>query len=434
MKSYRQWVYIIGIPLFAIGGIILYFPSVAIQIFKLHWLSLLTLLIILCSPRRRNLRLASTESEPPRYTRASWLLQIFILQLSFFAVFLGICVCCGVSAPVNTTAHTGLFAETMHKTLISQGLFPWGFYTIIAILMGKYAYCRREDAYLATTLGPLASNPLLKISINFSARVLTLTAFGVTICLLSLLWASMGSVYPIITGFYLTSLLLTIILLLLSFTRLFRRNLTKALDSNIPLAPSLFLITIILAAVIWLLNGFLAPWTHVKMAAPTILGHWLNYNWRDLWLIFANSFWILWAPLMGITLARISRGYKIKEIIAGILVLPLIAGLIFYFTQNIQWDISPIYAGLIAAAGLVILFVFTLGKKSIPSFILSYLPRQDHYKFRSYRRTLVRLAQCVIGILFIYLPGGIYVTNLLVFTFALCAIAIILIMHLLLEF
>lgn len=426
MKSYSLWVFIIGLPILVLAGSVLYFPHSAVQIFKLHWVCWLILAIMLCG-RRRKLRLAANELEPPRYTRLSWLLQIFTLQLSITAVFLGICACCGQSAPVNINPQAGLFAQSMAQFLIAQGLFPWGFYAVSAILMGDYAYRRREDAYWGTVLGPLISNTLVKVSINFIARALTMTAYGLTICLISLLWASMVTAFPIITGFYLTPLLLTIILLLLSFTKIFRRNVNKAVGKDIPLAPGLFLWTIFLAAAIWLLNGFLSPWTHIAMAAPILLSHWLNHPWQDLWLIFANSFWLLWAPIMGITLARISRGYTIAEVIGAIFILPLAVALVFYLSRKIQWDMIPLYAGLIAGAGLLILFILTLRKKSTPSFILSYLPRQDHYKFRSYRRTLVRVTQCAVGILFIYLPGGVYATNFIIFSLALCAMAIILI-------
>lgn len=425
MKSYWQWIFIIGIPLLLVSSIALYYPNIALQIFKLHWLAVLLLLIVLCSPKT-DLRLAATDLEPPRYTRRSWLLQIVILQLSSMAVFLGICVCCGVSAPVNTHPHLGLFSQTMRENLVSLGLFPWGFIALTAVLIGEMAYRQKKDAYWTSILDSWISNPLITIGINFIGRMLIILIFGISICIMSLLWASMGTVFSIVTGFYLTSLLLATILFILSFTQIFRRNVVKAVGKEIPLAPGLFLWAIFLAAAIWLLNGFLEPWTHIAMSPPTLLSHWLNYDWGHLWRIFAYGFWLFWTPLLGMNLARISRGYQVKETIIAILALPLILGLVLYFTRHVRWDIAPIYAGLTGAAGLLILFLLTLRKKSIPTFILAYLPRQDHYKFRSYHRTFVRVAQWTITILFIYLPGGIYTLNFLVYPFVLCAILILL--------
>ena len=415
MKSYRQLIPVVAIPLLAISGVIVYFSSAAIQLFKIHWLALLMVLIFAIGPWGKQ-RLAPPGEETPRYPFWNWLGRIVSLQLCLGAVFLGVNAACAHTSSSFTPPQPALFQQTLKQLLVYEGLSPWAFFTLIAISMGYCSYCLQKDAYLADTVGTLARNPTVRVVINFLGRMATAIAYSSAFCLISLLGASVVTVFPTVIGFTLTPVLVTVILLLITLTKIYRRLLNKLLGKEIPLIPGLFLWVVFLGVAIWFLNGFLAPWTNIPMAPPSLLKHWLDEPWRHLWLIFANSWWILWTPLAGITLARFSRGYRIRELAAGILALPLIISLALGFTPHLSWEIPPVTAVFIAGAGLLGLFLITLNKKALPSFILIYLPREDHYKFRSYRRLFIKITQITMVFLFLYLPGGLTLIHWLVFT------------------
>ena len=425
MKSYRQLIPVVGIPILAISAIILYFTNTAVQLFKIHWLALAAVLVFAVGPWGRQ-RLTTAAGETPRYSLWHWLGRIAALQLCLGAVFLGISAVCGQTAPTTPPA---LLQYSLTQLLVAEGLFPWAFFTMAAVAMGYHSYCRRENSYLATTLNPLISNPAAMVVINFIGKLATFVAYSVTFCLVASLWANVGTTPGIVTGFSLTPILVATILLIISFTKIYRRNLTRSLGQEVPLIPGLFLWVICLAAGIWLLNGFLAPLTQTPLTPPSLLNHWLQQPWRDLWMIFANSWWLLWIPLIGITIARISRGYRLRELIAATLGLPLICSLALGFTRHWRWDIAPTTAAVITGAGLFGLLLFTLHKKALPSFILVYLPKADHYKFRSYRRALVKIAQAAVAFLFIYLPGGLPLIHFLVFAAAWPLVVIVLLSY-----
>ena len=265
---------------------------------------------------------------------------------------------------------------------------------------------------------------LVNIIINFIGRLATFIAFASTFCLISLLWASMAAVFPIITGFYLTPLLLSVILIFIILSKLYRRNVAKSFGKSLPLIPGVFLWVGCFAIAIWLVNGFLAPMTHIRISQPALLNHWLTQPWRLLWLIFANSWWFLWTPIAGITIARISRGYRIRELIAATLALPLIISLILAGTKHFSWELTPLTASVISGTGLLGLFCIVFHKKAVPAFILVYLPKRDHYKFRSYHSTIVKVTQFAVGALFVYLPGGMAIMHFLTFAAALPLILI----------
>ncbi len=419
MKSYRHLIPIIGFPLFVICGIIAwFFTQPLVQFYKIHWLALLFALIIAFSPWG-NKRLIAEENELPRHKPWAWLARIVFLQVCFLALFLAICTVCGRTAPALTSAHAAAFQQTTTQLLVYEGLFPWAFFALMAVMFGYLSYCRRQDAYLATTLDPLIQNSLAIVSVDFLGRTASIIAYASTFALVGLLWASVLTTTPIVTGFSLTPILVSTILMVITLTKIFRRNVTRALGKEIPLIPGLFSWVIFLAVGIWLINGFLAPLTNITLAPPTLLNHWINQPWLDLWMIFANSWWLLWMPLMGAFIARISRGYKIREVILAVLALPFIGSLALGFTRHLSWEISPLVVIFIAALGLLGLLLITLRKRVTPMVVLCYLPQQDHYKFRSYRSTFIKVIQIAVIFLFIYLPGGMTLVQYFTFTITL---------------
>ncbi len=421
LKSYWSWIPLGILIALLVAAIILYFPWAG-QIFKIHWLILVIVLVIACGPWGK-IRLGQAE-EPPRYRPWAWLLQVIFLQVCYIAVFWGISVVCAQSLPILTSHQPAIFQKTMLQLGTNEGLFPWAFVALLGIIFGFYSYNRRMDAYFAATVSNFRKREAVDVVINFIARLATALAYAGTLCLIALLWVSSAAIFPIITDFRLTPILVSIILIGISFTKLYRRNVKRTFGKEIPLIPGLFFWLICFAVAIWLINGFLEPWTNIPISPPSLLKHWLTQPWNQLWLIFANSWWLLWSPILAISSVRISRGYRLRWFILVLLAFPLFISIATWLTRQYSWDLSPQIASVIAGAGLLGVLGLTLQKKAVPSFILSYLPRQDHYKFRSYQTTVIKTSQFAVAVLFIYLPGGMAIMHFLAFAAALPLILI----------
>ena len=48
-----------------------------------------------------------------------------------------------------------------------------------------------------------------------------------------------------------------------------------------------------------------------------------NEEWLGLWTLFYWAWWISWAPFVGMFIARISRGRTVRELVMGVLLIPL---------------------------------------------------------------------------------------------------------------
>lgn len=53
-------------------------------------------------------------------------------------------------------------------------------------------------------------------------------------------------------------------------------------------------------------------------------------SWYEIWRIFYWSWWIAWAPFVGIFIARISKGRTIREFILGVVVIPSLGSLVWF--------------------------------------------------------------------------------------------------------
>lgn len=424
LKTYYHLIPIIATPLILICGIILWFFSgPMVQFFKIHWLVLAIALIISFTPIGK-IRLANSQDEPPKYRPAVWLAQIFLLQVCVLAVFLGISSVCGETAPVLTNPHPLNFQKTLSHLFISEGLFPWAWYALIAVCFGFYSYYRQQDAYLATISSPYSQNTAPFIVINFIGRFSSIIAYAVTFGLISLLWASVLTTTPIVTGFSLTTLLVTLILMVISFTKLFKRNIRKVLGVEIPVIPGVFSYVVFLAVGIWLLNGFLAPISNIPLKPPGLLQHWIQRPWQDLWMIFANSWWLLLTPVISMIIAKISRGYRIREVLLVCLALPLLLSLALGLIPNLKLNIAPVAVVFIAGLGLVGFLIYALQPALLSSLVVCVLPKNDDYKFRSYQSLFIKILQIPIIFLFVYLPSGVIIWHFLMFSFAIPVIVI----------
>lgn len=55
-----------------------------------------------------------------------------------------------------------------------------------------------------------------------------------------------------------------------------------------------------------------------------------NRQWINSWTIFYWAWWISWAPFVGISIARISKGRTVKELMLGVLFVPSLVCFIFF--------------------------------------------------------------------------------------------------------
>ncbi len=110
------------------------------------------------------------------------------------------------------------------------------------------------------------------------------------------------------------------------------RGIRRLSELNIWLSIALLLAIIISGPTLVILTSYLSG-SADYFANFLPMGLWINDDpsdsWQSGWTLFYWGWWIAWGPFVGMFMARISRGRKIREYILGTLVGPTLMGFLW---------------------------------------------------------------------------------------------------------
>lgn len=408
-------------PLSIILSLILYWffaPDIVLG-FRLHWILLGLIIAVIFSPWGK-IRFSSYNAEKalehkPLYPWRSWLLRIFAIQFFLGLIFAGIaCFCTQTSPAVN--APKAIFSSTLFQFCYSFGLFPWALVAITTIGFGYWSFCKKQNAYVSSLLYPIFhSSPMETAGLvtNFMMRLGTLGAFTTTIAFMILIIAYVFGAFitKIATGFSLAMIIVSLLFLIIGLTKPFERFLKTLFSSQAPVLISLLITIVILSFILIFLSWMFDMMNQVTLKTPILLKKLQQKDWNVYWMFFAICWWISWIPITSIYIAKISCGYSIRQIIIGLLVLPLFIGIILgcltYFKINISFN-HPTLIELFSLVGFVGLFYLITQKKFLPSLVLSYLPKEGQYKRREYYFLIRNSIKLAVMAIYLFLPAGMF--------------------------
>jgi glycine betaine transporter len=324
--------------------------STAFSIFGegLAWLYLLAMLVMLAvcvylmvSPYGR-IKLGEGD---PEYSNFSYLAMFFSAGLSAGIVFFG---------PVEALTHynsvppvfgsgaesgtTSAMVPALAYAIFHYGVSAWGGYLAIGIPVAYYAYKQGAPFRTSTVLLPLLGRENLD---GVTGRTIDTLA---VIATLGGIATGLGFIATqILTGItYRTGIqfgdaetVLAIsgitVIFTLSLVAGVDRGIRRLSDFNIVTMGVLLLATFVggllmssISELAVLNTGALAVGTYVQnfftMSLFTGVGTEGGAGWTSFWTVFYWSWWIAWAPFVGLFLARISKGRTIREVLFTALV------------------------------------------------------------------------------------------------------------------
>lgn len=277
-------------------------------------------------------------SEKPEFGDISWYSMLFSAGMGVGILFWGAAepVTHYIHNPTHPSLTTEAARSAMALTLFHWGLHGWCVYTLCAVAVAYYGFRKRKSYLMSSALTGLAPNPK-------AARVLsTLTDLTATIAIVFGLAASLStgtmalaaglSTFGIpaqnTTG-YAVILALTTIAFVASATTGLKKGI-KIL-SNLNMAVCVILLAFVFFAGPTLfdvklfvdsLGGYL---TSLPSLAFQVAPFTPSYEkWMADWTVTYFTWWIAWAPFVGIFIARISKGRTIKELILGSVLVPVL--------------------------------------------------------------------------------------------------------------
>lgn len=290
------------------------------------------LLLILITPLGA-LKLGETS-----YSRAVWMGKLLTAQIShlilFFAsvtAFLGLGPqLLSPEIPLSLAMHT-----LQEYTLKQWGIFPWGVYGLWAVILGYIAYAKKSGSHfyqIALQLCPKKCEGLLK-------QIITFTCSGSKVMAISF---TLGSSILLFTYFIQTRLfhyamsLPVLIVLSLYFAMLFcgfswGKRLFKHIVRKGWSLPLLIICLTVLLTGLFLLAAYANQWVlarHPQLMNSLVCHQcamfFTQFPPEMRWAAFYLGWWLMWTPLAGSYLLKISQGLSVREFILGLFALPSI--------------------------------------------------------------------------------------------------------------
>ena len=243
---------------------LLYFATPAIHYaYYANWALLATVLIFVSSPWSKK-RLGEKNEVSIRYSFWPWWLRLALLELCLLLIYWGIANLCGQQLLIHTTTQTHLLAKSMYHFMICFGLLPFAAMALLAIGMGFVSYQRNQDAHMSVIFYPLLksdSSKPLGLTLDSTTRMATHIALASTLAMMMLIFLTLISTSDITVthGFTPTTVVTTLLVLLISFTGIFKRYLNKALSRMIPLFISIPMICVLIGLLVFVTGILIVP-------------------------------------------------------------------------------------------------------------------------------------------------------------------------------
>ncbi len=371
-----------------------------------------------------DIKLGPDDAEP-EYNNGSWFAMLFATGMGGGLLFFGVAepVMHFISPPVGEAETTNAALEAMRITYFHWGLHAWAIYALVGLVFSYFTYRHKLPLLPRSALYPLIGDKIfgpLGHAIDIFAAIGTLfglaTSLGFGVIQIN---AGFAHVFNVPENVFIQVSLVFLITLIALF------SLYLGLDKGVRRLSN---VNIIMALVLLLFVFFVGPTVLLCKTFLQNLGHYLStlvnttFNmyayepkeeWFGGWTLFYWAWWIAWSPFVGMFIAKISRGRKIRDFIVGALFAPVgftilwmtvfgntsIEGIINNtmpnLTSAIAQDIShalfvffeylplPSFLSIYALILLLIFFVSSLDSSAL---IINILTSGDGETFRATRK------------------------------------------------
>ncbi|MCA9793557.1 MAG: BCCT family transporter [Candidatus Eremiobacteraeota bacterium] len=276
--------------------------------------------------------------DQPEFSDLSWYSMLFSAGMGVGLLFWGGAepVIHFLHPPVGNPATVEAARQAMGITLFHWGLHGWGVYTLCAVAVAYYGFRKRKKYLVSSAVVDLFASPTLNKGLKLVADLTATLAiiFGVA--------ASVGmGTYQLAAGFshaygwtaaksgvgYAVILVLVTIAFIASATTGLKKGIQILSNVNMGMCIALMLFVFLCGPTLFILKLFVDSLGQYLSALPSLGFRVAPFtpayeHWMADWTLTYFTWWIAWAPFVGIFIARISRGRTIKELILGSLAVP----------------------------------------------------------------------------------------------------------------
>ncbi|PHV11909.1 beta-aspartyl-peptidase [Chitinimonas sp. BJB300] len=228
--------------------------------------------------------------------------------------------------------------QALQLTFLHWGMHGWAIYALVGLAVGYFAYRHNQPLALRSALYPIFGERLMKGGVGNAVD-----CFGICVTLLGLVTNLGIGALQVYSGlnylFGWTSSqggLLAVILVMSLVATLaavsgIERGIRRLSNLNIVLFCCLLLFVLFSGNTLHLLNCLVqnvGDYLNGLVLKTFDLYVYTGQSgkseaWMGLWTLFYWAWWISWGPFVGMFIARISRGRTVRELVCGVLLIPL---------------------------------------------------------------------------------------------------------------
>ncbi|OTG63448.1 BCCT family transporter [Acinetobacter silvestris] len=273
------------------------------------------------------------DTDKPEYSYFAWMSMLFSCAMGVGLVFWG------VAEPMNHYASNpftkGLTDEAasmaMQITFFHWGLHAWSVYCITALAIGYFSYRKGLPFSLRSILHPFIGNRIYgPIGNLVDIIVIVVTTFGISQTLaLGVLQINAGLNKVFGLGINVTSQFIILLLLsslaTISVVRGIGTGMRRISELNIILSIILIAILMCVGPARYITHSYMEGLSNYSSNFIS-MSLWSDAQkdseWQNWWTAFYWLWWSTWAPFVGMFIAKISKGRTIRQLIAGVLIIP----------------------------------------------------------------------------------------------------------------
>ncbi|MGK5500091.1 BCCT family transporter [Streptomyces sp. URMC 125] len=304
----------------------------------------LALCAVLAISRFGRIRLGR-DTDEPEFGNLAWIAMMFSAGMGIGLMFYG------VGEPLtyytdpppfgNIESGSGAAERTaLEYSFFHWTLHPWAIYGVAGLALAYATFRKGRGNRISSVFVPLLGE---RGASGWPGRTIDLLAVFATVFGTA---TSLGlGALQVAKGLNLTvgwedtrELELTVIVVLSAafvasaFTGL-HRGIKWLSNLNVVLAALLMLFVFLLGPTVFILDAIpagLGAYLQDLVTLSSRTGAFGNKEWLGAWTIFYWAWWLSWAPFVGTFIARISRGRTIREFLAGVLLVPSGATIVWF--------------------------------------------------------------------------------------------------------
>lgn len=302
--------------------------------YMLVMVACLVFVLWLAASRYGHIKLGQ-DDEKPAFGYTSWISMLFSAGIGIALIYYGAYEPLDhfLSPPQGVGGTPEAARQAMAITFLHWGLHGWALYALMAISLGYFAYRRGLPLALRSALYPLFGERIhgwIGHAVDGFGILATLVSMVTNLGIGALL---LNSGLHYLFGVPATPHVLTILVIVMMVVATLaaisgvEKGIAVLSDLNVRLLCGLLLFVLVCGPTLHLFDGMVQ---NIGDYLSSFVGSSFNLylygtarKWLGEWTLFYWAWWIAWAPFVGMFIARISRGRTIREVIQGVLLIPL---------------------------------------------------------------------------------------------------------------